>query len=98
MFAPNADSNIIDGRLLKAETLILDALRSGAVADPRLLEATALDLMSLGDDKPRQLKSMLDAVRFFYVNGQFNILKQQFYLELLIFFIYSWFDEIGTIF
>ena len=70
MFAPNADSNIIDGRLLKAETLILDALRSGAVADPRLLEATALDLMSLGDDKPRQLKSMLDAVRFFYVNGQ----------------------------
>ena len=35
-----------------------------------MLEATALSLVTIGEDRPRQLKLMLDAVRFFYVNAQ----------------------------
>ncbi len=58
------------GELLKAEELILEALKSGSCADPRLLEATVIRLDSLSVDKARQLKLMLDAVRFFYINGQ----------------------------
>lgn len=56
--------------LSEARALIGAALRDGSTSDPRLLEALALQLHSLREDVPEQLKLMLDAGRFFYVSGQ----------------------------
>lgn len=56
--------------LNEARTLIGHALRDGSSADPRLLEAMSLQLYSLRENLPEQLKLMLDAGRFFYVSGQ----------------------------
>ncbi len=70
MLGANTNGESSGGRLFQAEKLIIDAIESGACADPRLLEATAMSLDDLTDDLQRQLKLMLDVVRFFYVNGQ----------------------------
>jgi putative two-component system response regulator len=56
--------------LERAESLILNALQTGASADPRLLLEAALELSTFSVDKPRQLKLMLDSARFFYVSGK----------------------------
>ena len=56
--------------LKQAEDLIVPALKSGACSDPRLLEALAGQLPSLGVDNEKQLKLMLDAAFFFYVSGR----------------------------
>ncbi len=56
--------------LEKAESLVSSALLQGASADPELLLETALDLATLNVDKPRQLRLMLGAARFFYVSGK----------------------------
>ena len=56
--------------LKQAEDLIAPALKTGACSDPRLLEALAGQLPSLGVDNEKQLKLMLDAAFFFYVSGR----------------------------
>ena len=56
--------------LKQAEDLITPALKTGACSDPRLLEALAGQLPSLGVDNEKQLKLMLDAAFFFYVSGR----------------------------
>ena len=54
----------------QAHSVISLALSEGTCADPRLMEALALQLEKIRIDVPAQLKLMLDAVRFFYVSGQ----------------------------
>ena len=54
----------------QASSVISGALTDGTCADPRLMEALALQLSSIRVNVPTQLKLMLDAVRYFYVSGQ----------------------------
>ena len=56
--------------LNQANSVITRAMLEGTCADPRLLEALALQLALIRVDVPLQLKLMLDAVRFLYVSGQ----------------------------
>ena len=55
--------------LNQADNIISSALRTGVSADPRLLEALAMQLGAIRVDVQAQLKLMLDAVRFLYVSG-----------------------------
>jgi putative two-component system response regulator len=59
--------------LEKAEGLISNALQTGACDDEDLLLKSALELGSMNVDKLRQLKLMLDAVRYFYVAGKSSV-------------------------
>lgn len=54
----------------QANSVISLALRDGACADLRLMEALAMQLANIRIDVPAQLKLMLDAVRYLYVSGQ----------------------------
>jgi putative two-component system response regulator len=56
--------------LEKAEALISNALQTGACDDEDLLLKSAIELSSMNADELRQLKLMLDAVRYFYVAGK----------------------------
>jgi putative two-component system response regulator len=56
--------------LARADNLIAHALATGACLDSDALLATAIELARLSADKPRQLKLMLDAARFFYISGK----------------------------
>lgn len=67
---PSMSTEKQSGLLSEARTIISQALRDGACADPRLLEALALQLGVIRADVNEQLKLMLDAVRFFYISGQ----------------------------
>jgi putative two-component system response regulator len=56
--------------LEKAEGLISSALQTGACDDEDLLLKSALELGSMDADEQRQLKLMLDAVRYLYLSGK----------------------------
>ncbi len=56
--------------LNRAERLILGALQTGVSTEATTLLEAALELETLNVDKPRQLKLILDAARFFYVTGK----------------------------
>ncbi len=53
----------------QAEQAISRALQIGTCPDANVLLETALELATFDVDKKRQLKSMLDAARFFYISG-----------------------------
>lgn len=63
---PQDDKELLN----QADNIISKALREGACADLPALEAIALQLGVIRVDVQRQLKLMLDAVRFLYVSGQ----------------------------
>jgi putative two-component system response regulator len=56
--------------LRDASTLVSSCLKAGAVADPAVLDALAEQLFTRNEDKPEQLRLLLDIVRFFYLCGK----------------------------
>ena len=56
--------------LLDAERMIGDALRSGDSSNTGLIEALAIAILGLSEDKPRQLSIAVNAALFLYVSGR----------------------------
>jgi hypothetical protein len=56
--------------LREASELISKSLKAGAGGDPSVLDSLAEKIFSLDENKPEQLRLLLDIVRFFYLSGK----------------------------
>ncbi len=62
----------MDGKELfdQAEQLLREVVATGVCSDPRLIEVTAINVIELSYDKPRQLLLAIEAIKFLYVSGR----------------------------